>query len=77
MGQWFGLVVRVASRHAVDPGLILCRDGLYSFGRTNTPALPVGFGGDIVLYKNPHLFMYLFKFTYRSVLTLKRNCMLK
>jgi hypothetical protein len=31
-GRGFGLVVRAAGWHADDPGSILGRDGLYTFG---------------------------------------------
>jgi hypothetical protein len=37
LGQGFGLVVRAAGWHTGDPGSILGRDGLYTFGCT-TPA---------------------------------------
>jgi hypothetical protein len=32
LGQGFGLVVRAAGWHVGDPGSILGRDGLYTFG---------------------------------------------
>jgi hypothetical protein len=61
-GQEFGLVVRAAGWHAGDPGSILGRDGLCTFG-----CIPQRFESalvEILRYINTLIYLFYFNFNF-------------
>jgi hypothetical protein len=61
LGWEFGLVFRAAGWHAGDPGLILCRDGLYTFECMALSAVSI-LGIDLCAIKR-----FLFHFIFSSI----------